>query len=427
MTRKENPMPLADKIRPEDLSEVYGQSHLLGNGRPLKNIIESGHIPNMIFYGPSGVGKTTVANIIAKKSNMDLYKLNGTSASTSDIKEIIASRNTFSSLNGILLYLDEIQYLNKKQQQSLLEYIETGDITLIASTTENPFFYVYNAILSRSTVFEFKPLTPEEIKPAVERGFKLAFEEAGEEMDIEEGVFEQIAKGCGGDVRKSLNTVELCVLSANDGKITKALASELAQRSNMRYDRDGDQHYDLLSAFQKSIRGSDENAALHYMARLLEGGDLPSVCRRLLVTASEDIGLAYPNGIVVAKACVDAALQLGLPEARIPLAQAVVLLATSPKSNSANVAIKAAVEDIDRGITGEFPRQLQNKHYDGEGAAVKGQNYIYPHEFPNHYVEQQYLPDELKDRVYYKFGDNKLEQAAKEYREKIKAAAKKPF
>ncbi len=358
---------------------------------------------------------------------MDLYKLNGTSASTSDIKEIIASRNTFSSLNGILLYLDEIQYLNKKQQQSLLEYIETGDITLIASTTENPFFYVYNAILSRSTVFEFKPLTPEEIKPAVERGFKLAFEEAGEEMDIEEGVFEQIAKGCGGDVRKSLNTVELCVLSANDGKITKALASELAQRSNMRYDRDGDQHYDLLSAFQKSIRGSDENAALHYMARLLEAGDLPSVCRRLLVTASEDIGLAYPNGIVVAKACVDAALQLGLPEARIPLAQAVVLLATSPKSNSANVAIKAAVEDIERGITGEFPRQLQNKHYDGEGAAVKGQNYIYPHEFPNHYVEQQYLPDELKDRVYYKFGDNKLEQAAKEYREKIKAAAKKPF
>ncbi len=341
MTRKEKSMPLADKIRPGELSEVYGQSHLLGNGRPLKNIIESGHIPNMIFYGPSGVGKTTVANIIAKKSNMDLYKLNGTSASTSDIKEIIASRNTFSSLNGILLYLDEIQYLNKKQQQSLLEYIETGDITLIASTTENPFFYVYNAILSRSTVFEFKPLTPEEIQPAVERGFRLAFEEAGEEMDIEEGVFEKIAKGCGGDVRKSLNTVELCVISANDGKVTKALASELAQRSNMRYDRDGDQHYDLLSAFQKSIRGSDENAALHYMARLLEAGDLPSVCRRLLVTASEDIGLAYPNGIVVAKACVDAALQLGLPEARIPLAQAVVLLATSPKSNSANAAIQA--------------------------------------------------------------------------------------
>lgn len=418
-------MPLADKIRPNDLSAVYGQSHILGEGRPLKNIIESGHIPNMIFYGPSGVGKTTVANIIAQKSGMDLFKLNGTSASTADIKEIIASRNTFSSINGILLYLDEIQYLNKKQQQSLLEYIETGDITLIASTTENPFFYVYNAILSRCTVFEFKALMPDEILPAVERGFKLALEENGKEMFIEDGVYEQIAKGCGGDVRKSLNTVELCVLSANDERITKALASELAQRSNMRYDRDGDQHYDLLSAFQKSIRGSDENAALHYMARLLEAGDLPSVCRRLLVVASEDIGLAYPNGIVVAKACVDAALQLGLPEARIPLAQAVVLLATSPKSNSSYLAVNAAVEDVKNGITGDFPRQLQNVHYDGEGAKVKGQNYLYPHDYPNHYVEQQYLPDELKDKVYYNFGENKLEQAAKDYREKVRNAVKK--
>ncbi|MCM1054061.1 MAG: replication-associated recombination protein A [Bacteroides sp.] len=418
-------MPLADKIRPDDLNEVFGQSHILGKGRPLKNIIESGHIPNMIFYGPSGVGKTTVANIIAKKSSMDLYKLNGTSASTADIKEIIASRNTFSSANGILLYLDEIQYLNKKQQQSLLEYIETGDITLVASTTENPFFYVYNAILSRCTVFEFKALAPEEILPAVKRGFKLAFEEAESEMNIEEGVCEQIARGCGGDVRKSLNTVELCMLAANDGNITRGLAAELAQRSNMRYDKDGDQHYDLMSAFQKSIRGSDENAALHYMARLLEAGDLPSVCRRLLVIASEDVGLAYPNGIVVAKACVDAALQLGMPEARVPLAQAVVLLATSPKSNSSYAAMHAAFADVQNGITGDFPRHLQNVHCDGEGAAVKGQNYLYPHDFPNHYVEQQYLPDELKDRIYYEFGENKLEQAAKEYRERVRTASKK--
>ena len=301
-----------------------------------------------------------------------------------------------------------------------MEYIENGDITLIASTTENPFFYVYNAILSRCTVFEFKALAPEEIIPAVERGFKLAMEEEKEPPEIEEGVYEQIARGCGGDVRKSLNTVELCMLSANEGKITCALAKELAQRSNMRYDRDGDQHYDLLSAFQKSIRGSDENAALHYMARLLEAGDLPSVCRRLLVVACEDIGLAYPNGIVVAKACVDAALQLGLPEARIPLAEAVVLLATSPKSNSAYNAINAAMADVQKGITGDFPRQLQNVHYDGEGAAVKGQHYLYPHDYPNHYVKQQYLPDELKDKVYYEFGDNKLERAAKEYRDKIK-------
>ena len=413
-------MPLADKIRPMELDQVFGQTHILGENRPLKKIIESGHIPNMIFYGPSGVGKTTVANIIAHKSNMELHKLNGTSASTADIKEIIASRNTFMAANGILLYLDEIQYLNKKQQQSLLEYIENGDITLIASTTENPFFYVYNAILSRCTVFEFKALAPEEIIPAVERGFKLAMEEEKEPPGFEEGVYEQIARGCGGDVRKSLNTVELCMLSANEGKITCALAKELAQRSNMRYDRDGDQHYDLLSAFQKSIRGSDENAALHYMARLLEAGDLPSVCRRLLVVACEDIGLAYPNGIVVAKACVDAALQLGLPEARIPLAEAVVLLATSPKSNSAYNAINAAMADVQKGITGDFPRQLQNVHYDGEGAAVKGQHYLYPHDYPNHYVKQQYLSDELKDKVYYEFGDNKLERAAKEYRDKIK-------
>lgn len=417
-------MPLADKIRPDSLNEVYGQKHILGEGRPLKNIIEGGQIPNMIFYGPSGVGKTTVANIIAKSSNMELHKLNGTSASTADIKEIIAARNTFGAMNGILLYLDEIQYLNKKQQQSLLEYIENGDITLIASTTENPFFYIYNAILSRCTVFEFKALSPEEIIPAVERGFALAEEEFGKKAEIEEGVFEQIARGCGGDVRKSLNTVELCMMSANEDKVTCELAAELSQRSNMRYDRDGDQHYDLLSAFQKSIRGSDENAALHYMIRLLEAGDLPSVCRRLLVIAAEDIGLAYPNGIVVAKACVDAALQLGLPEARVPLAEAVVLLATSPKSNSSYVAMFAAAADVEKGITGDFPRQLQNVHYDGEGAKVKGQHYLYPHDFTNHYVEQQYLPDELKDRVYYEFGDNKLERAAKEYRERIRGAKK---
>ena len=415
-----NIMPLADKIRPTELDQVFGQSHILGEGMPLRNIIERGNIPNMIFYGPSGVGKTTVANIIAAKSNMSLHKLNGTSASTAEIKDIIASRYTLDAVNGILLYLDEIQYLNKKQQQSLLEYIENGEITLIASTTENPYFYIYNAILSRCTVFEFQPLAPEEIVPAVKRGFQLIFDESGRELTVEEGVCEHISQGCGGDVRKSLNTVELCVLSANDGKITRELAKELTQRSNMRYDRDGDQHYDLLSAFQKSIRGSDENAALHYMARLLEAGDLPSVCRRLLVIAAEDIGLAYPNGIVVTKACVDAALQVGLPEASIPLAEAVILLATSPKSNSAAAAKDLAVADVRSGITGDFPRHLQNKHYDGEGAAVKGQHYLYPHSYPNHYVEQQYLPDELKDRVYYKFGDNKLEQAAKEYREKIR-------
>ena len=413
-------MPLADRIRPKCLDEVYGQAHILGEGKPLRRIIESGRIPNMIFYGSSGIGKTTVANIIAEQTNMELHKLNGTSCSTADIKEIINSRNTFMSANGILLYLDEIQYLNKKQQQSLLEYIENGEITLIASTTENPYFYVYNAILSRSTVFEFKPLLPDEIIPAIQRGFSLAAEEEGIALQIEDGVLRHIAYGCGGDVRKSLNTVELCMLAAENGKVTLELAKELTQRSAMKYDRDGDQHYDLLSAFQKSIRGSDENAALHYMARLLVAGDLPSVCRRLLVTAAEDIGLAYPNGIVIAKACVDSALQLGLPEARIPLAEAVIALCTAPKSNSAEAAVDAAIADVEAGNTGDFPRHLQNKHYDGEGAKEKGQNYLYPHDYPNHYVKQQYLPDPIKDRVYYHFGDNKLENAAREYREKIK-------
>lgn len=413
-------MPLADKIRPKTLEDVVGQTHLLGEGKPLLKIIKSGKIPNMIFYGPSGVGKTTIARIIAESANMRLHKLNGTSASTADIKEIVAEIDTFLGSNGILLYLDEIQYLNKKQQQSLLEYIENGSITLIASTTENPYFYVYNAILSRSTVFEFKPVEPEELKKAVKRGFAEISAEIGEELSIDEDAVDYICHGVGGDVRKCLNTVELCAVSADNGRVTLELAKELTQRSNMRYDRDGDQHYDLLSALQKSIRGSDENAALHYAARLMDAGDIISLSRRLLVIAAEDVGLAYPMAIPIVKACVDSAMQLGLPEARIPLADAIVLLATSPKSNSAYNAINAALADVQNGVTGDFPRHLQNKHCDGEDAVVKGQHYLYPHDYPNHYVKQQYLPDCLKDKIYYEFGDNKMENAAKEYRKKIK-------
>lgn len=413
-------MPLADKIRPKTLEDVVGQTHLLGEGKPLLKIIKSGKIPNMIFYGPSGVGKTTIARIIAESANMRLHKLNGTSASTADIKEIVAEIDTFLGSNGILLYLDEIQYLNKKQQQSLLEYIENGSIILIASTTENPYFYVYNAILSRSTVFEFKPVEPEELKKAVKRGFAEISAEIGEELNIEEEAVDYICHGVGGDVRKCLNTVELCAVSADNGRVTLELAKELTQRSNMRYDRDGDQHYDLLSALQKSIRGSDENAALHYAARLMDAGDIISLSRRLLVIAAEDVGLAYPLAIPIVKACVDSAMQLGLPEARIPLANAIVLLATSPKSNSAYKAINAALADVQNGVTGDFPRHLQNKHCDGEDAEVKGQHYLYPHDYPNHYVKQQYLPDCLKDKIYYEFGDNKMENAAKEYRKKIK-------
>ena len=415
--------PLAEKIRPKSLDDIVGQKALLGEGRPLRRIIDSGKIPNMIFYGPSGVGKTTVARLIAENTNMTMHKLNGTSASVNDIKQIIAETQTFSGINGILLYLDEIQYLNKKQQQSLLEYIEDGSITLISSTTENPYFYVYNAIISRSTVFEFKPVSAEEIKPAINRAFQLMANELGLKLRLENGVVDHIAYGCGGDVRKSINTVELCILSAdNDGeRLSVSLDSVklLTQRSNMRYDRDGDSHYDILSALQKSIRGSDENAAVHYAARLIEAGDIISLSRRLLVIASEDIGLAYPLAVPIVKACVDSAMQLGLPEARIPLGEAVVFLATAPKSNSAYLAIDAAIADVKNGEIGDFPRNLQNKHFDGEEAAQKGQNYIYPHDYPDHWVSQRYLPGDIEGG-YYKFGPNKTEQAAKRYWDEIK-------
>ncbi len=417
-------VPLAERIRPRTLDDVAGQSHLLGDGKPLRRIIESGRIPNMIFYGSAGIGKTTVARIIAENANMTMHKLNGTSASIADIKQIVAETDTLSGINGILLYLDEIQYLNKKQQQSLLEYIENGKITLISSTTENPYFYVYNAIISRSTVFEFKPLTPAEIIPAIKRAFQLCADELGLRLRLESGVCEHIAKGCGGDVRKSINTVELCTLSAdNDGEVLTVTMDNvrlLTQRSNMHYDRDGDQHYDILSALQKSIRGSDPDAAIHYAARLIEAGDIISLSRRLLVIASEDVGLAYPQAAAITKACVDSAMQLGLPEARLPLAEAVLLLATAPKSNSVIMAVDSALDDVRGGGAMDFPRHLQNKHLDGDGAEIKGQHYLYPHNFPNHWVSQQYLPDTLKDRVYYEYGENKTEQLAKAYWQKIK-------
>ena len=419
--------PLADRLRPRTLAEVCGQQHLLGPGRVFRKAIESGRVPNMIFYGPSGVGKTTVARIIAENSGMRLHKLNGTSAGTGDIKAVMAEIGTFQSRNGLLLYLDEIQYLNKKQQQSLLECMEDGTVTLIASTTENPYFYIYNAILSRSTVFEFKVVEPAEIERAVQRAFIYLEEERGERIVPEEGVIPYIAQACGGDVRKSINAVELCVLASpmpapgEARVITLAHAKELSQRSALRYDRAGDEHYDILSAFQKSMRGSDPDAALHYLARLLEAGDLPSATRRLMVCACEDVGLAYPMIIPIVKAAVDAALQVGLPEARIPLADAVVLVATAPKSNSAYDGINRAMDDVQRGKSGPIPRTLQNVHYDGADNPNKGQFYEYPHEYPNHWLPQQYLPDALNGTRYYEYGENKTEQAAKAYWEKIKS------
>lgn len=415
--------PLADRIRPQNLDEVVGQTHILGKSGLLRRIIESGKIPNMVFYGPSGTGKTTLANIIAQQSGRTLRKLNATTASLADIREVMDEVGTLIAPNGVLLYLDEIQYFNKKQQQSLLEFIENGKITLIASTTENPYFTIFNAILSRSTVFEFKALTAEDLLPAVDRAIRILAEEMAVAVDCSEEARHRIAASSGGDVRKALNAVELLMSASriSNGVLTIAMEDVdiVAQRSSMRYDRDGDSHYDILSALQKSIRGSDPDAAVHYLGRLLEAGDLVSACRRLMVIACEDVGLAYPQIIPIVKACVDAANMLGLPEAQLPLADAAILMATSPKSNSGHDAIIAARADIRAGKTGDIPRQLQNVHADGTGFE-REQGYLYPHAFPNHWVKQQYLPDAIKDRVYYEYGPNKTEQAAKAYWDKIK-------
>ena len=418
--------PLADEIRPQTLDEVCGQRHLLGEGALLRRLIENGTDTNLIFYGPSGTGKTTVANIIAKRAEKTLYYLNATTASLQDVKNIIGDVDTMLAPKGVLLYLDEIQYFNKKQQQSLLEFLENGKITLIASTTENPYFYIYNALLSRCTVFEFKPLTVEETIPAVERALRIEQERSQLPFAWAEDVPKTVAAGCGGDVRKAVNAVELLYRSAKpkDGGLyaTSNDALQLSQHSAMRYDREGDNHFDLLSALQKSIRGSDPDAAVYYLGRLLVAGDLLSPCRRLLVIAAEDIGLAYPQAIVVTKACVDAALQIGLPEARLPLAEAAVSLATAPKSNSAHNAIIAAMEDIRHGAVGDIPRHLKNVHADSAGAE-KAAAYKYPHVYPNHYVKQRYLPETLGDKRYYEYGPNKTEQAAKRYWDDIKGGA----
>lgn len=416
-------VPLAEKIRPKTLDDVSGQQHLLKPGKVFRNCISQKIIPNMIFYGPSGVGKTTVARIIAENSGLRLHKLNGTTASTADIKSVIAEIGTFAGAGGILLYLDEIQYLNKKQQQSLLECIEDGSITLIASTTENPHFYIYKALLSRSTVFEFKALNSEDVLNGLKRAIDL-LQQQDEKIEFIENSLEYLSQSCGGDMRKSLNCLQLLVVATETIKGVKTISldavKQVCNQTNMKYDHFGDTQYDSMSGLQKSIRGSDPDAALHYLATILSAGDLITACRRLLVIASEDVGLAYPNAIVITKACVDSALQLGLPEARIPLAQATVLLATSPKSNSSYMAIHAAMQDVNSKDCGEVPRCIQNKHFDGEDKETKGQNYKYPHDYQNHWVNQTYMPKNLENSVYYVFGDNKQEQMAKTYWDNIK-------
>ena len=421
--------PLADRLRPQHITEVVGQRHLLQEGMPVFAVLERAKepgmsLPNMIFYGPSGTGKTTVANLIAKNINKQLYKLNATNASVADIKAIIADLDGFQGQNGVVLYLDEIQNFNKKQQQSLLEYVEKGDITLIASTTENPYFYIYNALLSRCTVFEFKELSEEDIRQAIERAISI-LQETTDITFSEEAVL-HIARCSCGDCRKALNTVEMCSMIAKveaDGKISVTLedAERATSKKAFRYDRDGDSHYDILSAFQKSIRGSDPDAALHYLARLITGGDLISICRRIQVMASEDVGLAYPQAVSIVKSCVDAAFQLGFPEARLPLAQAVILLATAPKSNSVIMSIDAALADVEHSHTGDIPAHLKDGHYGGAQKLGHAQGYQYAHDFPNHYVPQQYLPDEIKEKSYYFPCDNKFETESLNYAKKIDA------
>ena len=415
--------PLADEIRPQTLDQVVGQRHILGKDGLLRRIIENGNVPNLIFYGPSGTGKTTVANIIAQRTNRPLHRLNATTASISDIKDIMADIGTLMAPEGVLLYLDEIQYFNKKQQQSLLEFMEDGRITLIASTTENPFFAVFGAVLSRATVFEFKQITAEDALPAVERGISIMEERLDTRVVCEDGVKEHIAWACGGDIRKAMNAIELLLSAAKreQGKLLVSMedTKTVVQKSAMRYDREGDAHFDIASALMKSMRGSDPDAALHYLARLLEAGDLITAIRRILCSASEDVGLAYPMAVPIIKACVDNALQLGLPEARLPLAEAVILLSTWPKSNTAYQGIAAAAADVRAGKAGDIPRQLQNVHADSAGLE-REQGYRYPHDYSNHWVAQQYLPDELVGTRYYEFGDNKTEQAARRYWEEIK-------
>ncbi|HIX05665.1 MAG TPA: replication-associated recombination protein A [Candidatus Fournierella pullicola] len=420
--------PLAQRLRPATLGQVWGQKHLLGEGCVFRRAIESGTVPNMIFYGPPGVGKTTVARIIAERSGMRLHKLNGTSASTGDIKAVLAEIGTLQGQGGLLLYLDEIQYLNKKQQQSLLECIEDGTVTLIASTTENPYFYIYNALLSRCAVFEFKSLTPADVADGLRNAAERLSEMDGTPLTVDEDALDILAHGCGGDMRKALGCLELAAAAARTDetgarRVDGEMARQVTGRTAMRYDKNGDDHYDILSAYQKSMRGSDPDAALHYLARLLEAGDLVSACRRLMVCACEDVGLAWPQIIPIVKAAVDAATMLGLPEGRIPLADAVILVATAPKSNTGEAGINAAMADLQKGRTGPIPRHLQNKHFDGEDAAVKGQHYKYPHAFPGSWVAQQYLPDALEGTQYYHWGENKTEQAARAYWQRVKGTA----
>ncbi|MBQ8372003.1 MAG: replication-associated recombination protein A [Clostridia bacterium] len=404
--------PLADRLRPTSFDHIAGQTHLVGKNGILRALVEKKRIPNMIFYGPPGTGKTTVANIIAEMSGMQLFKLNATTASTSDIKEVISSTDNMFSEGGTLLYLDEIQSFNKKQQQSLLEFTENGKITLIASTTENPYYYVYNALLSRSSVFEFRSVCAEDCIPTLRRALDTLNSDFSENKTASDKVLQNIASACGGDVRMSIGILENSYY-VSGAEISDETVEALIPSVIGHYDRDGDVHYDLLSCLQKSIRGSDPDAAVFYLAKILASGDLLSACRRILVIANEDIGCAYPMASVIAYSCTESAKAVGLPEAAIPLANAVCILATAPKSNTSYLAYHAACDDISKGLGATVPEHLKSPLFKG---------YIYPHDYINDYVPQDYLPKDLKGRKYYEFGSNKTEQAAKAYYDFIRSA-----
>lgn len=419
--------PLADKLRPKNIYDMVGQSHIIGKGKIINKLLDNNTIPNMILYGPPGTGKTTLANIIAKCTNKKYVKLNAVNCGVKEIKEVIdANKQDLFSYNGILLMLDEIQALNRKQQQSLLEVIEDGSVTLIASTADNPYFVIYKAILSRSTIFEFKPIEKNDIIKGLKRAIlKLNDLYTYENIHIEDEAIEYIAQTCNGDMRSALNKLELAFnvgidIPTNSVKVTLDDVINCSSVKILNYDRGGDDGYSILSAFHKSLRGSDADAAIHYLARLIKAGDIQSITRRLLCVASEDVGLAVPQAITITEACVSAALQLGFPEARIPLAQATIYLAQCPKSNSVTKAIDMAMYDLDNMETGDIPNHLKDAHYESAKKLGRGVEYKYPHNFENNYVEQQYLPDPIKDKKYYIHGNNKNENAFKNYWNVIK-------
>lgn len=415
--------PLPERLRPSCIDEIIGQDHIFGENKILPKLISSGNIPNMIFYGPPGTGKTSAAKIISKKSNKKFLKINATTASSNDIKQIISETNPIISPNGILLYIDEIQYFNKKQQQSLLEYVENGKITLIASTTENPYFYIYGALLSRCHVFEFKSIPHKEIKKGIAKSINFLEKENNIKISADDIIIEKISTICGGDMRKAINILEIYFMSKfqSNKKIIKLeyddIFKEIEKNPIYSYNKNGDEHFDLISALQKSLRGSDPQASIYYLARLLDCGELISACRRILVCACEDVGLAYPSLPTQIKALTDIAIQVGLPEAHIPLANAVILIALSPKSNSAYKAINNAFDDIKKGNVFSPPRHLKNIHCDSE-QETNLTEYQYPHQYKNHYINQQYLPDEIKNKQYYYPQENKNEISFKNHWEK---------